>query len=154
MYRRVMPQQPMASTLSLMVSEARDVNTDPGYYRATDLDMSCQLKPLSGILQPRPWASTWALAAIYTLARNINPDPRCLRTTDPNMMFGSSQGQDVTMATGGCIGYPEQHGPHASTPHNTNVTPSGSPDTGPFLALSSDMSHTNHHRSPQLLQNL
>lgn len=41
---------------------------------------------------------------------NINTDPGCGRTMDPDIVFGSNPGLDVTMSSVGNAGHPNWHG--------------------------------------------
>ena len=47
--------------------------------------------------QPKSWVSTWPL--VLTQATDINTDPSYRRTMDPDMVLGSSPGQDHTIAS-------------------------------------------------------
>lgn len=123
---------------SLMVSGVTDTNTEPGCCRATDPEMALGGRhglndtvasvdssahpnwPDSGgatalrsqhghRLQHRSWASTWPLVA--TWAREINTNSGCHRTMDPDMVLNCSLVQVVTIASGGCVGYPDCHAP-------------------------------------------
>lgn len=49
--------------------------------------------------QPRPLTSAWPWVVIQTM--DINIDPSCNRTKEPDTALSGSLGQDVTMASGG-----------------------------------------------------
>ena len=108
-----------ASAQSSTVLGAKDINTDPGCGRAMYPDRALSsntcldntMAPLENTghpnrpghrssialryqygnrLWPRPRPSTWLLVA--TWARDINTDPSCDGTMDPEMVLGSSPG--------------------------------------------------------------
>lgn len=43
------------------------------------------------------------------MATDINTDPGCGRTMDPDMVIGSSLGREVSMVPSGSTGHPDQH---------------------------------------------
>ena len=47
--------------------------------------------------QSRPWTCPWPLVVIW--ATDIDTDPSCSRTMEPDMVLGDSSGQDLTMAS-------------------------------------------------------
>lgn len=51
----------------------------------------------------------WPMMASWAI--NINTNPGCGRTTDPDMVRGSSPGLDVTMIPSDSTGHQDQHGP-------------------------------------------
>lgn len=58
---------------------------------------------------PSPGISAWPL--LVTRAPDINTDPCCFRTTNPDMALSVSMGRDLTMAVGGSAGYLRQASP-------------------------------------------
>lgn len=52
-----------------------------------------------------PWTS------VVTWAMDINADPSCRMTTDPDVVLGGSTGPEITMALGGRAGHSDQCGP-------------------------------------------
>lgn len=56
---------------------------------------------------PRPGTSRWSL--LVTWASDINTDPDCDMTTNPDMASGHSMGPNVTTASGGGTGHSDQH---------------------------------------------
>ena len=54
-------------------------------------------------LQPRLWASLWPLVAPQTV--DINIDPGCGRTMDPDMVLINCPGLDVILVPGGSTGH-------------------------------------------------
>ncbi|CAO2611242.1 hypothetical protein LEMLEM_LOCUS15049, partial [Lemmus lemmus] len=71
-------------------------------------------------------ASLWPLVA--TWAMYINTDPNGAGTMDPDVIPGSSLGQDVTMALDDSAGLSDQHCSSFRTPLDTNMAPGGGPD--------------------------
>lgn len=57
--------------------------------------------------QPRHRTSAWPL--VLTQASDINTDPGCKRTPDPDMATHGSISLDVIMASGGSSGHLDQH---------------------------------------------
>ena len=45
--------------------------------------------------------------SVASLARDINPDTSCSRTTDPDMVLSSIPGQDIITDAGGSAGHPD-----------------------------------------------
>ena len=68
-------------------------------------------------------ASLWPLGA--TWAMDINTDPNGAGIMDPDMVPGSSVGQDVTMALDVSAGLSDQH--CSSGRVDTNMAPGGGP---------------------------
>lgn len=129
--------RPLASAQFLMVSGATDIITDHGCRRTTDPDMALghsfgldnTMIPvdshshpnwvgsnigtvLDTYYRPDPQSSTWVLPAAW--ASKINTDSGKGRTTDTNMVLGSSLGQLVAIALDACAGHLYWHGPHGS----------------------------------------
>jgi hypothetical protein len=45
------------------------------------------------------------LVITWVIDNDTDPNPpRCCRVMDPDMVLGSSMGQDLTVASGGCAG--------------------------------------------------
>lgn len=54
---------------------------------------------------------------------DVNTDPRCYRTMNPDMALGDSMGLDITMVPGGSEGQPYQYDPpEAAQPRYINIT--------------------------------
>lgn len=87
---------------------------------------------------PRPWISIWLL--VETRASNSNTDPGCSRTMDPDTALSGSPDQDVTMALGGSIGYPDQLG-FWQQPLDVNMVLVSSPDHGYLMDFSGNLDH-------------
>ena len=120
--------RPQAVTRSSMVTEAMDINKDPdrgpedtmapgGSARHSDQHgLSSGSTPIPQHChrwQSRTWASLWPLVA--TWAMNINTDPSCGRTTDPDMVLGHHHGLGCQA---GC--------PHQCIPHHLHLPRSAS----------------------------
>lgn len=73
--------------------------------------------------QPSPQTFTWSL--MITRALDINVDPSCSKTMEPDTVLGGSLGPDIPMASGGSTSHSGQFGPqqqHAPHPAPDIIT--------------------------------
>lgn len=83
---------------------------------------------------PTTQASMWPMMASWAI--NINTNPGCGRTTDPDRVRGSSPGLDVTMIPSDSTGHQDQHGPLNRAALGQQCGPMWSPlDVGGQLAI-------------------
>lgn len=88
-----------------------------------------------------------------TWARGINTDPSLGWTRDSDMVLGRSQGQAITMATGGYTGCPDWHGPHDSMTLGHQGGPRWWSRSHAFVWPPSDNRNGRHqHRTSRLFQ--
>lgn len=72
--------------------------------------LSILLRPKHGLRwQPRPGTSAWFLVVIQ--ATDINKDPVCNWTMDPDMTLGSSMGPNAMVALSSNSGHSDYYGP-------------------------------------------
>lgn len=62
------------------------------------------------------------------MSTGFNTIPHCSRTTDPDMILGSSLGLEVTMTLGGSTVHPAWHGLVAAHPSDTKKAAGGRAD--------------------------
>lgn len=78
---------------------------------------------------------------------DINTDPSCSKTVDPDKVPGSSLGLDAIMALVGQAGQPGQHGPSGSMILKCQLSLGGSSVPEHLLGLRGNMSHRQQQRA-------